>query len=541
MGSATFDTSKWIVRPDIDSRAEGAGVGYGIGSLDSGAYAGREAFAFTQAERGNGSTRIFTVFNTTAYPRKERTELTVWDYPADDDRIGVTDAEDAPIPFEILRREKGYWGHEALKLAVWPEVAPLGYTTVVIRAGEAAERPLIPDGLRIDPYSDDDLVLENENLKAVFARETMALIALTDKKSGKRLIDAPSCLFRDILESELNGMTAWRVGPYEKVRVLNRCVPAKMETPDAHGFTYSLAWDEGRMTVQVTLEPGAFALRFNVSVDWYAHGEKGVGVPQLNFAVPFAGETETYRRDIPYGILEQPALRHDVPALSMIAAGDLFLAADTKYGFRGADNTLSVTLLRASYHPDPFPEMGRHHMNLYVGVLPDGGMEEAAELLKHPLHAVSTLPHTGTLPMAGSLAAVSGPARLYAVKNAEEDGLILRLMGEEDGEVQIGFAKPVQACAVTDSTELTDAPLAADGNSVTVPVRAGKLLTLRVILKVHLTYRRIITWTEFVWASSAAAAWAGPIWPACRRSRTLRTSRRPATSIRTTSPTPSRC
>ena len=218
-------------------------------------------------------------------------------------------------------------------------------------------------------------------------------------------------------------------------------------------------------------------------MDWIEHGSPEKGIPQLNFAVPFAGHTKDYLYDIPYGLLKRPALRHDVPALSLAAAPEgPFLAADTKYGFRGADDTLSVTLLRASYDPDPFPELGRHHFNLYVGAAPEGDLVRAAELLKHPLHAVSTPAHYGHLPTEGSLAAVSGPARLYAVKNAEEEGLILRLAGTADGEAQIRFAAALKACELTDSAEFSGTPLPVEGDTVNVPVRTGKLVTLRVTL-----------------------------------------------------------
>ena len=481
--AAKVDTSRWILRSDIDSRAEGAGVGYGIGSLDSGAYRGKDAFAFTQAERGTGTTRIFTIFNTTQYTRKERIELTVWDYPAGDERVFVTDAAENPLPFEVLGRQTGYWGHEALKVAVTVEVGPLGYATVLVKAGDPVDKPLMRRDPRVDSVSDDDLILENENLRAVFVRETMALVCLQDKKSGRTLIDGPACLFRDILESNENRMTSWRVGPYEKVSVLNSCVPAHLESFDPHGFTYSLAWRDNKLTARISLEPGAFALRFNVSADWLEHGSKERGVPQLNFTVPFAQHTENYLYDIPYGMIERPALCHDVPALSFAAAPDgLFLASDTKYGFRGADDALSVTLLRASYDPDPYPELGRHHFNLYVGMAPEGDLLRAAACLKHPLHAISTPAHTGLLPLEGSLAAVSGPARLYALKNAEDGGLILRVVGESDGEAQIRFARALKSCERTDSAELTGTPVEADGDTVRIPLKTGQICTLRVQL-----------------------------------------------------------
>lgn len=469
------DMSKWMSAADRASRAEGAGVGYGVGSRDSG------MFTFPQAERGNGETRLFTVFNTTPYERDEMLELTVWDYPADAERLAVTDAEGAPLPFELAGKVRGYWNHEALKVSVRVGMPPYAYQTVVLRAEARQEAQARPLGPRVDNYSDDDIVLENENLRAVFARATMALISLTDKLRKKTLIDRPSCLFRDILESNENGMTAWRVGPYEQVDILNEKYPTHLTQKDAHGFTYALGYRENLLTVRIALAPGAFALRFDVTADWFERGSATRGIPQLNFTVPLAEAPCEYLYDIPYGGIARKPLRHDVPASSFAASPcGVFLAADTKYGFRGADGALSVTLLRAAYDPDPYPELGRHHFTLSVGTTVDGDYLRASALLNHPLHAISVPAHPGTLAAQGSLLTVSGAARIYALKPAEEGGIIVRLVGEGSGTATLRFAKPIASCAVTDTVEYGDTPIAFEGDRVAVPVQAGRLTTLRV-------------------------------------------------------------
>ncbi len=470
-----IDTAAWASEPDPESRSEGAGVGYGVGTRDSG------MFAFPQAGRGNGETRLFTVFNTTPYERDETAELTVWDYPVCQERLTVTDAAGAPLPFETCGETKGYWGHRALKVSVRVKMPPMGYRTVVLRAGETPDRVWGRPDPRVDRYSDDDLVLENENLRAVFERSTMALTSLTDKHSGKALTDRPACLFRDILESSENGMTSWRVGPYEQLRVLNETEPVHMTGREAHGFTYTLAYRENLLTVRVTLAPGAFALRFDVQADWFEKGSKQRGIPQLNFTVPLAEPASGYLYDIPYGVLRREPLRHDVPACSFAAGEDgVFLFADTKYGFRGADGALSVTLLRAAYDPDPYPELGRHHFTLYVGAAPGRDLLRASSLLAHPLHAVSVPAHAGTLPADGSLLCAEGGARIYAVKPAEEGGIAVRLVGERDGEAVLRFARPAASCTVTDTVEHGGEPLVPDGGCVRVPVKAGGITTLRV-------------------------------------------------------------
>ncbi|MGN1074788.1 MAG: glycoside hydrolase family 38 C-terminal domain-containing protein, partial [Eubacteriales bacterium] len=469
-----IDTAAWASEPDPESRSEGAGVGYGVGTRDSG------MFAFPQAGRGNGETRLFTVFNTTPYERDETAELTVWDYPVSPERLTVTDAAGAPLPFETCGETKGYWGHRALKVSVRVKMPPMGYRTVVLRAEKAhSTLPVYPAWPRVDAMSDDGLVLENEHLRAEFERETMALVSLTDLGTGRVLINRPSCVFLDILESD-DDMSAWRVGDTERCRNINAESPAHLEERLAHGFRYSLRYRENLLTVRVTLDPGARTLRFELTADWFERGSRA-GIPQLRFAVPYAGDpARKIVYDIPYGTIERAPLRHDVPALSFAAVPEgIFAASDTKYGFRGADGVLSVNLLRASYDPDPYPELGRHHCTLFVGAA-DGDPIRTVSLLTHPLHAVSVPAHAGTLPADGSLLCAEGGARIYAVKPAEEDGIVVRLVGERDGAAVLRFARPVASCTVTDTVERGGEPLAPDGGCVRVPVKAGGITTLRV-------------------------------------------------------------
>ena len=72
------------------------------------------------------------------------------------------------------------------------------------------------------------------------------------------------------------------------------------------------------------------------------------------------------------------ALAHDVPGNSFIYAVDpneagLAMLTDNKYGYRGYDNKMTVTLLHSSYDPDRYPEFGIH--NTLIALAMSAGRE----------------------------------------------------------------------------------------------------------------------------------------------------------------------
>lgn len=69
----------------------------------------RSFFTFSVTERGRGKTRVWQIFNTTAYERTECVELKVWDYPGDLNNTVLRDEEGREYAFDILERQTGFW------------------------------------------------------------------------------------------------------------------------------------------------------------------------------------------------------------------------------------------------------------------------------------------------------------------------------------------------------------------------------------------------------------------------------------------------
>jgi alpha-mannosidase len=200
---------------------------------------------------------------------------------------------------------------------------------------------------------------------------------------------------------------------------------------------------ESDVTVTYALRTGESWLDIAIHADWLEVGGPEVGTPALRFVLPLAfDDAPAGAFEIPYGSIERgendgqdvPALRWaDVRGTVAGADAGLTLANDSRYGHSVSETTLGVTLLRSSYSPDPWPEVGAHDVRLaaapYAGKRPVADMVRLGAAINHPLAVVATDVHAGGLP-AEVRGVEVGPADviLTAVKVAEDrDGIVLRL------------------------------------------------------------------------------------------------------------------
>lgn len=484
-----IDTSS--LASDEDCRltiAEGAGVGFGTDDASG--------FSLPAAERGSGRRRIFSLFNTTQYAFDSVAVITVWDWLEDAGRAEFRSADGEILASQLLNEDKGYWGHLYKKFAVRVKVPALGYSVITLDEAHAPGFKFTVRSQR-DHIDDSDIVLENELVRAVFSRGTAELLSFSDKASGRELVGAPSCVFDLITENTVIGMTSWRVGNYKSVENINaNGVTVRRPYSGAlrSGFNYIAEFGaRSSLEVDVYLDAGSAALRFDVSADFHELGDnKKKEVPQLAFSVPVGYSPAAYRRDVPFGTLDTPAMSHDIPVNSFLAAvpgsgAGLLVTSDSKYGFRGDGNAISVDLIRASYDPDPCPEYGMHRIKLAVCALPETDnttLFRAASAVAHPVTAISLRAGEGSLPCVGSLLEVGGAVRISCVKNAEDDnGIIIRLYDENGTGSPFSVTLPVavKSAETCDINENTVSSLRVDGRTVSGEIKPFGFVTVRVV------------------------------------------------------------
>ena len=488
--AAKIDVSSIATDVDLESISEGAGVGYNVGQ---GAH-----FSLPVSGRGCGKKRIFHLFNSTQAAFEGIVHLTVWDWQYDPARAAFADENGNTAKFRFEKNGEWYWGHNFKQFAVYVKVPAFGYSTYTLTAAE------IKDNIRrghptdrVDWFNDDVLVLENNRLKAVFEHGSMQLLSLTDKDTGRELIKKPSARFLFVTESTTHGMTSWRVGDRMKVENLN--VEKAVTVWDKQGgecsqsIKYELAFGErSKLTVTVSLDDNARYLDFDVACDFHEVGD-GKHTPQLSFEAPVSYGVNTYRYDVPFGVIDRKPVAHDVPANSFAAAlpdgmkdqPAVVLMTDSKYGYRGFEDTLTVNLVRGSSDPDPYPEYGMHNIRIGLGVSPDASANTLFDFVApfiHPVAVCCARKGDGKLPLSGKLFEADG-VRVTAVKTAEDgEGLVLRVF-ETSGKVglfTLKFARPVSKACETDINEQRVAPLKADGCTVFGSIGSDELKTILV-------------------------------------------------------------
>ena len=371
------------------------------------------------------------------------------------------------------------------------KIPAFGYSTYIIN-----ERPLAkgtiaaPIGVnadRICNISDDNLVLENDKLRAEFDAATMEIVSLIDKASGKEMVSpaAPAGVIRYIHENPRFGMTSWRVGPYMKVENLNETENVRVSEYKKGALRsyikYGIEFKRSAVNVTVSLDAKSDTLTYDIVADWHEISKNNEPIPQLNFFFPVNYEVKGYNYDVAYGTIVRKEMAHDVPGNSFIQMMNedgkaVSLITDNKYGFRGYKNSGAVSLIRSSRNPDPYPEYGIHNMKIGVAVTENSEIKEKATKFCHPISFCAGKKHSGSLSLCGNLMKIDGDVIVGAVKNAEDgEGIVIRL-SEYNGNnatATLAFAKAIKSASLVDNNEKTTGKTCkVDGNKLTVDIAA---------------------------------------------------------------------
>ena len=428
--------------PSPDSLADSAAHGFGSAPSNS----GRQVYSINVGSRSSGAVRVYTVFNPTAYLRSEIIELTLWDWEAPMASTAVWTADGDRIFFDIAEQSVPYWQHQYSVIRFPAQIPPFGYSNYYItNTKTAVETQGYFSGPRVHPAENTPIVLENDQLRAVFSRKTMMLEGLQHKASGAELVHSPAAYFMLIDEQTVLPYSAWTVGREGRSEILNEHCFIQIEHED-HGrysqaVSFRLQFRNSTLHVRISLPEQACVLRYSVRVDWQERGSQDTATPQLRFCVPFSYDSAQSCYEIPGGHIFRSPLAQDVPALRFAAPipnarqPAIFLTSDCKYGYRTFGNVLSVNVLRSSVSPDPDPEHGVTHAELGLGVLVGADWEsltQQAVCFSHRLYVYSNSLHSGSLPQRASFLRIKGRAAVAALKLSEDGAGVLLRVSQQD-------------------------------------------------------------------------------------------------------------
>ena len=161
---------------------------------------------------------------------------------------------------------------------------------------------------------------------------------------------------------------------------------------------------------------------------------------------------------------------------------------DCKYAHDCVDNTLGITLLRGTTHPDPMADLGEHEIN--YAVYPHTGDWRAAQTARrgHELNNVVTvLPVSEAvadkLDGTGLLSVDNENIIVDTVKRAEDgNGYIVRLYecNGNRGSAALTFARVLKSAVEVDLVEKTVAAAACSGETLRFAFTPYEIKTFRI-------------------------------------------------------------
>lgn len=474
--AAKIDTSQYAAERLDESLSEGAGGGFNHLTSNFGC-----------ADRSNGKQRIFHLFNSAATKNDAPHTVTVWDYPDDlSDAEFVCDGkviqsqllDDAPV---------FYWGHLYQRFAVDVPMQAFGYATVVLRQKSDGEFTYpFPTYPRLDPK--DSFVLENEYLRAEFDVNSCALNKLTDKRSGKIVINQPSAYFRLITEDATKEMTAWMIGRYCKIQnltdnaIVHPCDYVK--GPLISSISYEIPFGKAsKLYVTVKLENNCAALKYECKCDFREVSVPHVTVPNLSLYVPCKPLDGMYVSGIAFGSVERTTGDFDMPSSNGVfvntASGSFGIVSNSKYGFRVTENYAQMTVVRNSYEPDPLPDYGMTEFDFALVIADDFKMlSEFADRYAHPCSSVTLPASKGELNENGSFLTVKGAA-VSAVKTSEDgSGVIIRLYQITD-DICVKPQFVISEAYLCDLQENEITRIKVTDNTICIPRQEG-IVTIKI-------------------------------------------------------------
>jgi alpha-mannosidase len=415
------------------------------------------------------------------------------------------DANGNVIPHLLLNSgTEWYWFHDFVTVLLKVTVPACGYTTYTLQKSDSSLTGMVygEPGEWQQVEVPHEYLLENKNIRAEFDVHTGAVTSIMDKKTGAELLrKGEFCGFRLVYEDTDRGMTAWRVGRHMSIKQFDEVhiKPIRYSgAPLRKAISIDSKWNRSSLSAVIYLDEESTELMFSVNCDWHEKGQPGEKMPQLNFIVPIAAKCKAYKFDVPAGVTRREPVDMDLPGNSFICAVSeessqgIMLSSDTKYGYRGFDNSVAVNLIRASYDPDPQPEYGMHKIKLSVGVIDSScntGLIKKAYSLWHPLNSVASSAHIGELPLSMSFMEIkSGDIALSAVKMPEngERAVIFRVYDTSGNGTEgvISFIQEPKTAVRTDIHEMneysSDCKLSINGNDLILGLSKGSFITIKV-------------------------------------------------------------
>lgn len=430
----------------IDAWAFGAGAGRdaNTGNISSAAYTRNKGYCLV-------------AFNPISWSRHDLVKATLWDYlprsstgNMEDLSFIMISATGETIPVQFLGAEGSSWAHRYIDMVFPAEINAFGYNTYLLTEGpeQDIDQPAVCDISTESGYS-----LHNQYLDVTIDPVSGSISHLRNKTSNTNYAVSgnPLAALEYLIEEE-NNMSAWTIGNFrERIYPLKlKSIEKGLDGPYLTSVKSTYIINQSEVTITYLLEYQNPYLELQVDMDWKEIGSEKAGTPMLRIMFPFPFDNSRASYEIPYGSIERiqkqgeevVALRwanvNGLLSYNQQPAGCLLLN-DCKYGHSLNNNVLKVTLIRSSFYPDPYPEIGNHTVRLalmpHLQEITTKDFVRLASEFSHSIKVVNTDIHDGGLASTtGNLVSVEPDnVILTSIKKAEDDNNLVIRMYETEG------------------------------------------------------------------------------------------------------------
>ena len=308
---------------------------------------------------------------------------------------------------------------------------------------------------------------------------------MADKATGNELLGESAGF--TFIETECKTSDAWHIGrPIREIKA-DRCLGLKKTLDGVLTQRAEAVYDVQGSKIKVTysLDKGARAIKVSADIDWRHHGNDSDVIPVLDYRVPLADKTDKFLYGVPMGNIERGAMANDVPALKYAMAGRLILMSDCKYGYRGCDDTLALTLINSSVKPDRYPEIGGQTVNIYIGACDKTEAERLSQMTDIALIASPSNVHGGTLPLESSLLSVEGDGVTVSAVIPLTGGVRVRFYETEgkSAPVKLKFNKEIATAECVDLCGNKTADAAVEDGGALVTSKPYSVTEVRIYEK----------------------------------------------------------
>lgn len=362
-----------------------------------------------------------------------------------------------------------------------------GYKTFYVDASKP--------GSSVDEIPEKDGVFETGFFIVSIDMKTGDITGLKDKRSGKEYVTPNGRLNQlRVWMEEPNGMNAWTIGEIREIQNITDVVSVAVIERGPVRATVEVVkkWGRSKFIQRTFIYKDYPRIDFELDAHWFETGDGINPAPFLKTVFDLSIDNPSFYSQVPFDVISRPVTGQEVPAQQWVDVTDgsngIALLNRTKFGHSFDRGQLRLSLLRATYSPDLYPNIGINHIQYslfpHTGDWKNGVWAEG-ENFNIPVYAaeppsLALVKDHSTKPEAGSMLSVSPPEVVMSGIKQGEDGksLIVRL-AEVNGKETVAIVTLPVTVVSAGRLNIIELPLA----SAEKPVVSGR--TVRVGLKPH--------------------------------------------------------